>query len=168
MHLQGTTSAKFYPLDGGQPSVTAVRMEGELDTAHHTASVNIWIGDAKYRILTAKADAAAAQRVAQQSLDATTRHDWSALYDLLSKDIQAAVTPADFSATMSTTDITTTKAEANGTGTMRVVGSTTLYRQPVTLTVKQKDGTIATYHNNRYLVLEGDEWKLLSTDTPKQ
>ena len=59
------------------------------------------------------------------------------------------------------------KSEANGQGTVSIVAGDSYFTQPVTLTVRNPDGTTVAYRAEAYFILENGEWRFVSTDEPK-
>lgn len=167
-HPKGQITGQFSPQQGGPPVSATVKMEGEINTIHNTATLNIWVDKAFYHLQTATVDIGQASAVAKQSVSYTAAHNWSGLYNLFSSDIQATNSLAQFTQSMSDNSTPTIiSADLNGTGQIITIGGYTYFAQPITITVKQQDGTTAAYHSTEYFVLEKGTWRLLTTDTPK-
>jgi hypothetical protein len=114
------------------------------------------------------ASAQAARAAAQQALSLTVARNWTALYALFTSDVGKTTSQAQFIQLMSAPGSPEfLEATLDGPGQSKVVGSYTYYSQPVTLTVRQTNGTTSTMHSSEYLILEQGAWKLLSTDTPE-
>jgi len=169
IHPQGQISGQFFPPQGGSPVATTIKMEGEIDISHNTATINVWIDGSKYHLQTATVDTAQATAVANQVVSYSNNHDWASLYSLFSSEFKADATQTQFTQFMSDSNSPTiTDVKLNGNGSAKVFSGITYFRQPLTLTERQTDGTFTTLYSNMYFVLEDGSWKLLTTDTPKQ
>lgn len=167
VHPQGQVITQFSPLQEGKPTDVAMKMEGEINIKSNTASINIWIGNIKYHLQTATVDITQATAVAKKSVTYTTSHDWKGVYNLFSPDIQATTSQAQFMQIMSdTSQPTVISAQLNGTGQIKTIGGYSYFAQPISVTMKQQDGSTKTYHSSEYFVLINDTWELLTTDTP--
>lgn len=160
---QGTVVAQLYPISGGSTTQVSMTLNGQINKTN--AKVQITINKTKYTLATATADATTAASTASQTLSYNTSQNWTGLYGLLSADVQASTTQAQFTQSM-TSALRVSSAGLNGTGVVNTVGGYTYFSQPVVLTVQQPDGTSATYHSTEFFVLEQGIWKLLSTSTP--
>jgi hypothetical protein len=164
--LKSTITAQFHPLDNGLPVAIHLWIEGEINTIQSTATINIRINKTKYRLRTAQISTNAAVSVVKQSLNYTVTQNWPALYNLLSTDIKATTSPAQFTQLMSSSP-RIIAADLNGQGQMKTNSGYNYFMQPVTLTVRQPNGSTAIYHDNEFFVLENGSWRFLSTDSPK-
>lgn len=168
IHPQGIVTAQFYPLDDSstvQP--TTVRMTGEINTSHNSASIDIWVNNNHYNLKTPEGDIVAGTVSAKQVLSFTASQNWSALYGLLTNEIQSSVTPTQFTQLMANNSSSVvTEAVLTGSGQIKIAAGNTYFVQPVSLTVKQTNNTTVTYTSTEYFVLEQGTWRLLTTDTP--
>jgi len=168
VHPQGQITGKFMKLSGGIPGSTTIKMEGEMNTNHNTATINIWIDGTKYQLQTATIDTTQATAVAKQSVSYTTSHNWPGLYSLFTPEVQATTSQTQFSDLMSSSSATIVSADLNGAGQSTNVGGYSYFTQPITVTIQKSDGTTTTYHSTEYFVYEQGAWKLLTTDTLTQ
>lgn len=168
-HLVGTVTAAFTPEGASRPQDAQVRLDGIVDSVHHTTSTEIWIDGQHYHVADRPADPASAPVVVQQALDAIVQQDWSTLYGLLASPLQSQFTRDQFiAASVAQTEPTIASATTNGAGSLSTVADQETWQQPVTLTVKNPDGTLATYTTTMTLVSEGGQWYVLGTGSPAQ
>lgn len=168
IHPQGTVTAKFYPLDDSATTTPAtIRMTGEVNTAHSSASIDVWADNTHYHLTTDEGDAAAGKQAAKEVLSFMTSRNWSSLYGILSSEVQSSVTQEQFTQLMSSSNSPTIiSAELNGLGKIKILTGNTYFAQDIILTVRQTNGSTAIFHSTEYFVLEKGKWRLLTTNTP--
>jgi hypothetical protein len=168
VHLQGDASTvNFTPADGGAALPASVRMEGEINTAHHTASINVWTDGVHYHLGAVAPNVADAQNVAQQVLTATIAQNWHTVYLLLAPEITANLTEADFTgrrAGGSAPRVLSGNLVGQGQVTVDASG-VAHFGQPVSLLVQMPGGDTRSTTSTLYLTLEDGVWHFLTTTT---
>lgn len=138
-----------------------VRLIGQVDPAHSTASVRVWVNDSLTNIVThpvlpksSAADAAAAY------LAALGARDWNTLYAMEDGDLRANLTEAQFAQGMASApegqDITQATAGAPTVSTN--AAGLTYANVPIHLTHAAKAPTAGTL----VLILQGAGWKVFT------
>ena len=144
-------------------------MEGEINTSNLTASINIWINNIHYSLLSKQPDTSSITQSSKKVSTSIISKDWPALYGQLSSEIQNTMTESQFDDYMtSNTNKNIIAADLNEQGQINNLSGNTYYTKPITLTVQNTDGTTSIFHSNLFFAWENDVWKLLSTDTPRE
>lgn len=168
VHLQGdATSVQFTPGNGDASQPATVRMEGEINTAHHTASINVWANSTHYHLETTAPNAGAAQTVAQRILSATVVQDWPTVYGLLAPELQANLTQPAFIAQRASAGVPKVlSGTLTGSGQVSVDATgITHFAQPMSLVVQMPDGSTRQATSTMYLTFENGSWLFLTTSS---
>lgn len=166
IHPQGSTPATFYPVTGNTTASTTVRMEGEINIEHNTASINIWINGTHYHVEVAQVDTNAVAATIKQVFNDFTSQNWQSLYNSLSLETQSTIAQAQFIQLLNTNLPKVLTIDFNGAGQVTSAAGYSYYAQPVALTMQKPDGTTTSNQSIFYFILEQGAWKLLTTDTP--
>lgn len=173
-HLKGTATAAFQATGTGSTTPSSVRMEGEVDPVHQTATVNVWVtlpgasSQTHYLLQTSPAGSdAAAVAVVNQVLSALQSQSWATLYDLSASEVTQQYTQAQYVQMLSSQQQPTVQdASISGTGSSQVLDGYTYFTQPVTFT-SVVAGSSTTYTAVISLVWENGQWALIGTTDPQ-
>jgi hypothetical protein len=173
-HLKGTVTAAFQATGTGTTTPAGVRMEGEVDTVHQTATVNVWVtlpggqSETHYLLQTSPGGSvAAAQAVVGQVLSALETQSWSTLYTLSAPEVTQQYTEAQYVQMLSSQQHPVVEnAALSGTGSTQVLDGYTYFTQPVTFT-SVVAGNPSTYTAVISLVWENGQWALIGTTGPQ-
>jgi hypothetical protein len=165
LHLVGSGPARLITTRAVR-SVT-LRIDGELDTAHDTASVEVWVTGMHYHLGTENGQVADARRAAQRALTAWSAHNWPALYLMMEPRVQQTYTESQFAQLMNAAGQPQVIAlRLNGTGVQEKANGYIFFKQPIAVQARKPDGTMIAFASNIYLVLENHTWYVMSTDAP--
>lgn len=145
----------------GPPQQIQLRVIGQFDPPHKTASVEVWINDQHTHIgaLGSTATPSAAD-AASTYLRLLKAGDWAGLYALLDDDSQRGISSADYAQGMAgapqTQGIASTSADAPAVSTNDA--GVTYARVPIHLTYASKPPTAATLT----LILSSSGWKVFT------
>ena len=102
-----------------------------------------------------KIDTQAASKVAKQTISDLLSQKWISLYNSLSTDIQSETTLAQYIQLMTSSGTPTIlAANLNGQAQIEYIGGYVYSIQPITFTVRQLDGSTATYQDNYTFILQ--------------
>lgn len=173
-HLKGAVTAVFQATGTGSTTPSGVRMEGEVDTVHQTATVNVWVtlpgaqGETHYLLQTSPGGSVtAAQAVVGQVLSALETQSWATLYGLSAPEVTRQYTEAQYVQALSSQQHpAVANATLSGTGATQVLDGYTYFTQPVTFT-SAVGGSSSTYTAVVSLVWENGQWALVGTTDPQ-
>jgi hypothetical protein len=173
VHLRGEADALFTPNNSDYPVAATIRMDGTVDTAHNSATINVWAtrpgkrGETHYLINAnpprQSRGAVEAARAAAETLQA---QDWDDLYKRAASMITSQYTKAQFMAVMNTQheprirDITPAAA-----GTISDDSGQTYYTQTFKFFTVE-NGKTAHYTIEIILLWEHKRWRFAGTTAP--
>lgn len=173
-HLKGTVGGLFEATGSDTAMPATVRMEGEIDQSHNSATVNVWVtqpgstGQAHYILQTGSPpDASQAAHVAQQALTALQGQQWPAIYQIAASSVTGRYTQDQFVQAMSGQQQPgMSSASFAGNGSISVVSGVSYYTQPITFTTGAGNST-TTYTASIVLVWENRQWRFAGTSEPQ-
>jgi hypothetical protein len=173
-HLKGTITGLFEATGTTTAAAAAVRMEGEIDQSHNSATINVWVsqpghpGQAHYLLQTGSPpNASQAPGVAQQALTALQEQQWPAVYQMAASSVTDRYTQDQFVQAMSgQQEPSMSSASFAGNGSITVVSGISYYTQPITFTTGV-GGSATTYTASVVLVWEMGQWRFAGTSEPQ-
>lgn len=141
-------------------------MQGEINYAHKTASLNVWVDGIKYRLIADEPDVAKAKQKAEQIAQTIVTRDWSTMYHALSDEIAGTLTEEEFTQAM-TTSPHVLGATIAGNGTPYELSGYHYFSIDVQLAVQEPGGSVQYYSSTEFLIIEQGEWRLITTTTPE-
>lgn len=151
--------ARYQQVGQGQP--VTLKVIGQIDPTHNTASVEIWIDGAHVHLGSIPLPGAtAATAVATAYLAALKDKNWDAAYALFDSDLRGAISAKDFSAKMAAT--VPAQGVVSGTQGTPAIGTTPdgINYAKVPLQLTFADGS--TQSGTVELVVNGGSWKILT------
>lgn len=173
VHLRGDVNAEFTANGSNKPVSATVRMEGTINTAHHTATISIRAtrpgipGSTHYLINTNPRPklrkAAPTARVAGATLKA---RDWAKLYTMAASDITSRFTQAQFVALLSGQhQPRITNVAPSGAGIFSMNAGLTYFGQKFTFTTI-RNGKVIHHTSDIVMVWENKVWRFVGTTAP--
>lgn len=173
VHLRGDVDANFTANGSNKPVSAKVRMEGTINTAHHSATINVWAarpgkpGLFHYLINTNPPPklrkAAAATRAAAAALQA---RDWDKLYKMAASEITSRYTQAQFVELLGRQHQPQVHSlTPSGAGTISMNAGITYFTQKFTFTAIKNRKTIQ-YTADIIVVWENKAWRFAGTTAP--
>jgi hypothetical protein len=154
----------FYNDNGTNATSAQIRLSGKIDNKDRAVTVTLVTGSATYKVvipITAPGNPFAA---AQSVLRALQAEDWASLYPLLASDVKTGYSATQFAQAMATQSAPRVLSYSlTGTGGPRIVGGFAYFIVPYTAKLQASDGTVTTDNESVYLVLEGANWRFLTT-----
>lgn len=147
----------------GPTTAVSLRLIGQVDPAHGTGTVELWIND-KHFHLAADSSPADASAAAKAVLTAIKTNDWVALYGLADSSLRAAGGPAQFAQQMETQFAGGGVLDAHGSGPITYTTTTTgisYANQPVSFTVTH-DGATQAASGTLILIYNEGSWRWLT------
>lgn len=173
MHLRGGTDALFTPNNSDYPVAATVRMDGTIDTAHNSATINVWAtqpgkqGETHYLINTnPPPQSRKAVQAALTAARALQAQDWDGLYRMSASMITSQYTKAQFMTVMTAQheprmrDITPAAA-----GTLSDESGQAYYTQTFKFFTVE-NGKTAHYTAEIILIWEHKAWRFAGTTAP--
>jgi hypothetical protein len=160
-HLDGEFGVGFQP--GGPTQQITLRLVGQVDPTHRTASVEVWVNGTHYHIGATSAPSNAAAVVVAY-LGAIRTSDWPALYGITDSSLRNGMTQTDFAAAMAGSEGTTGISDAKTTGPTTYTtneAGISYARTPIRLTYGT--GTAATTQDGTLvLIQDAGSWKVFT------
>lgn len=154
------------PAPGAMPiQVVPLRLAAQVDTAAHTAVVDVWVDGVHHRVGPA-GQPGGADSVASDFLTGVRMGDWEGVYALESAAMRNGSKLREFSSAMSGAGGASriTRAVATGPLTHTRTDAGVSYAQvPVALAYRSDQGTTS-MHATLVLVVDGGSWKVLSLE----
>jgi len=153
----------FQPDGPTQP--ISLRLIGEVNPVHHTASIEVWLDGRHYHI-GATAAPTTADPVVAAYLTAVRTGDWAALYGIADSSLRRGMTQSDFAAVMAGSDGATRISDAKAVGptAYKVNEAGISYgRTPIRLTYGTGTST-TTEDGTLVLILEAGIWKVFTVE----
>lgn len=142
-----------------------LRLDGRVDPAAHTASVDVWVDGTRHHI-GSTGQVAGADIVAENFLAAMTGHDWNRLYDIAAAPMVRGTKRSDFVTDMAGAGAAPRVTHVRPTGPMTFSTSAagvSYARLPLRLTYGAGAGA-TTNTAALVLVVDGGAWKVLSLE----
>lgn len=174
LRFEGTASldpsARLDPVFGagfkssGQNQAGTVRIDGHVDPAHHTASIEVWINGVHHHLGQDGSYSPAGPTLTRITTD-YTGGNWADVYGVTVPTLRADISAADFARQMAAGVPGTITSATTGSVTYTTVATgLTWASAPLTLTVA-KDGTTTTLHATVKLVYATGSWMLNTMTT---
>lgn len=80
----------------GEAGTVNVRLQAQLDPAHHSAQASLWTANADFHLVATKPKASGREEILQGFETAFASNDWDAVYDILSSEMRAEYGAQDF------------------------------------------------------------------------
>jgi hypothetical protein len=173
VRLRGEADSLFTPNNSDYPVAATVRMDGTIDTAHNSATINVWAtrpgkpGETHYLINTnPPPQSRKAVKAARAAAGALQAQDWDALYKTAASMITSQYTKAQFMEVMTAQhgprirDITPAAA-----GTISDDSGQTYYTQTFKFFTVE-NGKTAYYTTEIILIWEHKTWRFAGTTAP--
>ena len=173
VHLRGKVNAEFTANGSNRPVSATVRMEGTINTAHHTATISIratspgkprsvhYLINNNPRPKLRKA--APAARVAGATIQA---RDFARLYKMAASDITSRFTLAQFVALLTGQHRPRiTNVAPSGAGTFSMNAGLTFFAQKFTFTTI-RNGKVIHHTSDIVMVWENKAWRFSGTTAP--
>jgi hypothetical protein len=155
--LDPVFGAGFTPSGQNQPA--AVRIDGHVDPAHHTASIELWVNGVHHHLGQDASHSPADPTLTRITTD-LTGGNWADLYEVTVPTVRADISAANFAQrTAAGLPGTITSATTGPVTYTTVATGLTWASTPLTLTVT-KDGTTTTLHATVKLVYATGSWML--------
>ena len=162
--INGTVAGQLYDESGAAVRAVQVKMEGEANPTDGSASINVWLDSQHYHLGTAHGDLNDGAVAGSEALSAIASEDWTSVYYMLTSDIQAQLTLAQFVQAMSSqTAPKVLSASIVPPGTISTIGGFSYLTIPYTAQLQNGDGSTSTLNQSIYMVLDGGSWHLLTT-----
>lgn len=174
VHLRGDVNAMFTANGSNRPGQAKVRMEGTINTAHHSATINIWAtrpgtdGQTHYQINTnPPPNQHKAAGAALKAATALQARKWASLYKMAASAITSMYTKAQFVELMSGQHQPQVHSiKPSGEGTFRFNEGVTSFTQEFTFTTIQGAKTTH-YTADIIMVWENKAWRFYGTTAPE-
>jgi hypothetical protein len=148
----------------GQNQPAAVRIDGHVDPAHHTASIELWVNGAHHHLGQDGSHSPADPTLTRITTD-YTGGNWADVYEVTVPTVRADISAADFAQqTAAGVPGTITSATTGPVTYTTVATGLTWASTPLTVTVT-KDGTTTTLHATVKLVYATGSWMLYTMTT---
>lgn len=173
VHLRGEVDAHFTPNGSDHPVPARVRMEGTINTAHNSATINVWTtrpgisGQSHYLINTNPAPkpkkAAAAAETAAALLQA---QNWAKLYGMAADAITSSYTKAQFVKLLEGQPATKVHDIApSGAGASSESAGSTYFTQEFTFSTVAH-GKTSRHTAEIIMIWENKAWRFAGTTAP--
>lgn len=154
----------FYDDHGANPTSAQIRISGKIDKNDRGVTVTLVTSSATYQVLIPVTIPGDPVATAQSALRALQTEDWPTMYSLLGSDGKTGYSAAQFAQAMAAQSAPRILSfSLTGAGSTRVIGGFKYFIVPYTAQLQASDGTVITDNESLYLVLEGANWRFLTT-----
>jgi hypothetical protein len=161
-HLDPEFGVTYEP--SGQVQQVSLRLIGQVDAAHGTGSLEIWVAGVHYHFASSRVTSGA-DAVVQQVLTAYQNADWNALYGLADSSVRQSMTQEQFAGQISQAFAGLTVTGASTGGAISYSTSTTgidYASVPFTVSLRRA-GPSKTFSGTLILINDQGAWRWFTT-----